>query len=447
MKQKYLKGTKLAKGLTLVAFLGGATQAVAGYQGYLPGAVSVLGKITHPNTLLTLNNNPAGGEALISDDENFRMGYFSSLGFNVELGKVDNFLDDVDELADALDNENLTLSDAARIKAKFDALLPKFGEDARLTMAGGLHIPLFPMAVRSETLGGVLGFDLYTTGFLDASFLDAPLDIRVTTDDVELLTASSLYVKGASLVTASLSYSAEVWKPKLLGSSVHMGVQVNGYNAQMNKQVIALTNLADDEDAGDAIKDEFDENTVSTTSVGVDLGLMWAFPNGHAGVTVTNINEPEFEYGDVGTNCDSLTDLTRKANCEVARDSFSNEITLQEKAVLTAQTTVEGAIYTEDKQWLLGGSFDVNSAYDLVGRESQLISGSATYFPDSYFIPTIRLGASKNLVGSELTMVGVGTTLFGMANIDLAVSLDTIEYDGNQAPRSFSFNIGFEEKF
>ncbi|WP_156491800.1 hypothetical protein, partial [Oleiphilus sp. HI0123] len=78
MKQKTLQRTKLARGVALAVLLGGATSAVAGYQGYQPGALKVLGKTTHPNTLLAIGNNPASGESLINDEENFRMGYFSS---------------------------------------------------------------------------------------------------------------------------------------------------------------------------------------------------------------------------------------------------------------------------------------------------------------------------------------------------------------------------------
>ncbi|KZY42154.1 MULTISPECIES: conjugal transfer protein TraF [unclassified Oleiphilus] len=447
MKQKTLQRTKLARGVALAVLLGGATSAVAGYQGYQPGALKVLGKTTHPNTLLAIGNNPASGESLINDEENFRMGYFSSFGIDIEAGQVDNFIDEVDELSDALDNEDLTLGEALDIKEKFDDLLPKFGEDARLTIGLGLHVPFFPMALRTDFLGGVLGLDVHASGLFDVSFLDAPLDIQITGSDVELLTASALYVKGASLVTGSLSYSAEVWQPPVMDSKLFAGVQLNAYHATMNKQVLALTNIAEDDDAGDAIRDEFEENTVSTTEMGVDLGLLWAFPNGHAGLTIANINEPEFKYGDIGTDCGSITDPTRRANCEVARDVFSGEISLQETAVMAAQTTIEGSLYTEDKQWLLTGAYDLNSVYDLVGRESQMISGSATYFPNSYILPTIRLGISQNLVGSELTMVGFGTTLFGMMNIDLAASLDTVELDGTKAPRRFGFNIGFEEKF
>jgi len=303
------------------------------------------------------------------------------------------------------------------------------------------------MALRSDFLGGVLGFDIRASALFDVSFLDDPLDINITAGDVDLTTSSALYVKGASLVTGSIGYSMEVWQPPVADSKLFAGIQLNVFNATMNKQVLALQNMAENDDVGDAIKDEFEENTVSTTSVGVDLGILWTFGNGQAGLTIANINEPEFEYGDVGKDCASISDPTRQANCTVAQQVFSSEIDLSETAVMNAQTIIEGAIYTEDKQWLLSGAFDVNSTYDLVGRETQYLSASASYFPNSYIIPTIRLGASQNLVGSELTTVGVGTTLFGTLNLDLSASLDQIEVDGNKIPRRVGFNIGIEEKF
>ncbi len=440
--------TGLARGVAFASLFAGITsQAFAGYQGHQPGPLLTLGKTSNPNTLLSMRNNPSNGEMLINYDENFRMGYFSSFGLSAEVGQVDNFLDEVDELKDALDDDTLTIGEATDIKQKFDALLPVFGEDARVTLGLGLHVPFFPMAIRSDLWGGVIGLDFRASGLFDISFLDAPLDIQIVGSEASLETASALYVKGGGLVSGSLGYSREVWQPPVADSKLYAGISVNVYQATLTKQVLALTNIAEDDDAGDAIRDEFEDNTESSTGVGIDLGLTWAFDNGHAGITITNINEPEFDYGPLGVNCSNITDATRQANCFVARDVFSNEIDLEETAVLTAQTTLEGSIYTKDKQFLLSGTFDVNSAYDLVGRESQYMSAQVSYFPNSYFIPTIRLGMNKNMVGSELTMVSFGTTLFGTMNIDLAASLDQVEIDGEKAPRAFGFNIGFEEKF
>ena len=430
------------------SMLGATNTAVAGYQAHAPGPLLTYGKTTHPSTILSIAGNPANGHALLSEGENHRMGYFSSLGMDVEVGKVDNFLDDVDELIDALDNDNIGITEANRIRQKFDALLPVMGEDAQITLGLGLNAPFMPFAIKSDLLGGgVLSFDIKAQGLFDIRFLDAPIDVITVGSNTIIQTDSAMYIKGGSILTGSLGYSREVWKPTFMeNSTLYAGLQANVYRVSLNKQVLALSNIEDDE-VSDAIQDEFEENTVDTTQVGLDLGLLWTMPNGQVGVTFANINEPEFEYGDVGKNCGALTDPIRQSNCFVAQTRFSNEINLSETAVMNAQTTVEGALYTENRQWLLSGAADLNSVYDLVGRESQYLSASASYFSDSYIIPSLRFGINKNLAGSKLTSVGFGTTLFGIMNIDLSASLDTVEIDGTKAPRHFGFNIGFEEKF
>ncbi|WP_197483102.1 conjugal transfer protein TraF, partial [Oleiphilus sp. HI0128] len=124
MKQKSIQKSKLVKGIALAVLFGGAVNAVAGYQGHQPGAILTLGKTTNPNSLLALGNNPASGELLVGDEESLRLGYFSSLGFGLELGDLNNVEDDIEELEEILDSENLTLDQALDAKDKFDALLP-----------------------------------------------------------------------------------------------------------------------------------------------------------------------------------------------------------------------------------------------------------------------------------------------------------------------------------
>lgn len=425
--------------------LGGAGTTLASYQAHAPGPLLTYGKTTQPSTILSIAGNPANGHMLLSEGENHRMGYFSSLGVDVELGE---YLDEVDELLDLLDEDNVNINTANAKKTKFEALLPQMGESARFTLGLGLNAPFMPFAVKSDLLGGgVLSLDVKAQGLFDVRFLDAPIIVQTIGGNTTLETDSSVYVKGGSILTGSLGYSREVWKPTFVeGSTLYAGVQANIYQVSLNKQVIALSNIEDGDGIGDAARDEFDENTVDTTAFGLDFGLLWTMDSGQLGITFANINEPEFDYGDVGKNCGALSGV-RQANCYVAQNTFSNEINLSETAVMNAQTTVEGALFTENKQWILSAAVDMNSVYDLVGRETQYISASANYFPDSYIIPSVRLGIHKNLTGSELTTVGFGTTLFGIMNIDLMTSLDTVEYDGTKAPRQFGFNIGFEEKF
>ena len=92
--------------------LGGSVSSMAGYQVHSPGPLLTLGKTTHPSTTLSFTSNPAGGELLLGKDESLRMGYFSSLGIDIETGDVDNFIDDVDDFAE-ISNEVPALIDSS----------------------------------------------------------------------------------------------------------------------------------------------------------------------------------------------------------------------------------------------------------------------------------------------------------------------------------------------
>ena len=99
-------------------------------------------------------------------------------------------------------------------------------------------------------------------------------------------------------------------------------------------------------------------------------------------MTVLNANEPEADYGTSGENCAQLNSAARKSNCFIAQQSFSDRIALSETAIMTAKTVVEVGFHTEDKAWAISAAADANSTYDLIGRESQYVSVSASYSSD-----------------------------------------------------------------
>lgn len=433
--------------IALACILSTSTAVIAANPAHTPGALSTLGQVSHPGTILSSTINPAAGETLVSIDENARMGFMSSFGYRAEVGPIDNFIEQADELNEALKNEDLTLNEALELKDDFDALLPELGSSGRLTQQGGINLPLMPFAFRSEKLGGVITFDVSLAGMLDARFLDDPIQIEVANEQINLLTSSSFYIKGAGVLNAAVGFSRSVWESETGDYNVYGGATINLHQVALNKQLIALQNLVDGVEVGDAIEDEFGENSVTTSGLGIDLGVLWTAPNAQVGVTILNANEPEFDYGTIGENCLDLDNVARQSNCFIAQQVFSDELALSETAVLTAKTIVEGAIYTESRNWLISGSAELNSTYDLIGRESQYVTISASYHSDGYILPSLRFGAAKNLAGSELTTVSAGTTLFGMVNFDLTASLETIEIDGTKLPRVFGFNIGVEEKF
>ncbi len=307
--------------------------------------------------------------------------------------------------------------------------------------------PLAPLLMRSDLLGGVLSMDLVGGVTAKVSVLDD--DIEFIDNDFE--TNIAAYIKSVQYTTLGLGYSRELDNFVIDKVNEHVagrlltGVRLNMYSLSLSKQVIGLLSIHEDDELGDVIADDFDTNQVSTTDIGLDLGLIWEADNYHLGFTWRNINEPEFEFGAIGENCLSKEN-TSQSNCFTAQVfEAQGRISLNETHVMTSQATADVALNSENKRWRLAASYDLQPVRDPVGDEYQWTTASAAYV-SSRFIG-VRVGVSQNQVGSALTMVNAGLSLFGNVNLDLRYSLDTIEVDGTSAPRTFGFNLGFESSF
>jgi len=417
-----------------------------------PGALMTLGPIASPQTGLSVLYNPASAETVIHEDDSFRWGYLGSTGVSVEFGDVDNFADDVNDFMDDLDRDDLTADDADSIINNYnDNLRQKLGDAGYMKIDVQFVAPLAPLLMRSDLVGGVMSIDLVGGVTAKLSILDD--DLRTNeADPTELETNTAAYIKSVQYTTLGLGYSREldnVVTDKIneyMAGRLLSGVRLNMYNLSLSKQVIGLLNIDENDELGDVIADDYDGNQVSSTAMGVDLGLIWEADNYHLGFTWRNINEPEFDFGTLGQNCTDAPTNTSLSNCFTALYfAGQDRISLDETHVMTSQATADVALNSENKRWRLAASYDLQPVRDPVGDEYQWATASAAYV-SSRFIGA-RIGISQNQVGSALTMVNAGFSLFGNVNLDLRYSLDTIEVDGTSAPRTFGFNLGFESSF
>jgi len=417
-----------------------------------PGALMTLGPIASPQTGLSVLYNPASAETVIHEDDSFRWGYLGSTGVSVEFGDVDNFADDVNDFMDDLDRDDLTADDADSIINNYnDNLRQKLGDAGYMKIDVQFVAPLAPLLMRSDLVGGVMSIDLVGGVTAKLSILDD--DLRTNeADPTELETNTAAYIKSVQYTTLGLGYSREldnVVTDKIneyMAGRLLSGVRLNMYNLSLSKQVIGLLNIDENDELGDVIADDYDGNQVSSTAMGVDLGLIWEADNYHLGFTWRNINEPEFDFGTLGQNCTDAPTNTSLSNCFTALYfAGQDRISLDETHVMTSQATADVALNSENKRWRLAASYDLQPVRDPVGDEYQWATASAAYV-SSRFIGA-RVGISQNQVGSALTMVNAGFSLFGNVNLDLRYSLDTIEVDGTSAPRTFGFNLGFESSF
>ncbi|MFV1872554.1 MAG: conjugal transfer protein TraF [Oleiphilus sp.] len=425
-----------------------ASQAFANSGAVNPGSSMTTGPSSNSYSVAAGFNNPAMTSLLIDKDENVRTSYFPSFGFNLEVGDANNLVDELEELTDLLDDPDSSGLSTQEALDRFNELLIKFGEDGYVKNSISLTAPFFPLLIQSDMLGGAVGISVAANATAAFSVLDAPLEYSNQNDSFN--TATSLYLKSGVEKSVALTYSRDVPLNDWFNDkgNLHAGVKLKVMNLELSKQVIPLENLESD-DISDIIVDEYDQNQVSSTEFGIDLGLVWDAGDYRLGLTLENLNSPEFEYGAVGVGCSGIDQNSPSRNaCEVAA-YFANEtgdIQAKETHVKDAMFRAD-VLYKLTDRWQLTSALDLAEYNDVIGFENQWFHAATSYDADSWIIPSLRFGYHKNLVGSELSSASVGFTLFNTLALDIEYGLETIEVDGTKAPRRAGFALSIEESF
>lgn len=431
---KLIKALAGATGLTL------SCSAIA-TPTFLNGGPSLTnGGASQPHSLLSATFNPAAASMVVTKDSPFRIGILPSIGFGTELGQVDSFIDRIEELEEDLDKEDVTQEDADAAIAAWDEVREIIGEEGYFKFYFGTQVPLTPVAWYFEGFGTVsldISANLEMKGII--------LDDQLTYNDVEetLETNTALYLKSAGMVHAALGLSRELNTenfPIKVPGKLMWGTRLNVYSAQMSKQVISISDT--DEDIGEVAQDNYDNGAVTSTSFGVDAGLLWELPKSRVGLYAKNLIEPSFDYGAIGIGCSELSGKAQ-ADCFNAQ-YFSDEIALRETHTANTQFTLEGSAYLGNSNLSASFAYDINSVASPVGDEFQWMSASVSYYPHRFFIPGVRAGVRKNLSGNELTMASIGFSFLRRINLDVQMALDSVESDGSEAPRSAAFTLGIE---
>lgn len=407
------------------------------------------GQSSNHHSLFSGTNNPAMGDLMIAPDERFRMAYFFSFATSTELGQVDNFVDDIDELIDILeDPANAGDVPVNETLDRFNLVIEQAGEDGYLKTTNGAYLPPFPLYWRPEALPGTLTFELNIEGQINASVL---ADELIYDDQKETFsTATSAYLKSGLQKKIAVSYSQKIAN-NLFGTSntqLLLGAKINIYDLELSKQVFQLE-LLRGRDIEDVIKDEYKNNRIQSTSIGLDFGAVWSAEKYRLGASLTNLNAPSFDYGAIGVNCDQYPDGSdQQSNCYVA-DYFANvkgEIKTHEKHKKNPVITIDGS-YFISSHWLASGAAELSSYDDTVGKENQWISASTSYHSSSPWVPGVRASYRQNLVGSKLSYAGLGFTFGGIVNLDVNFALEDVIVDDEKAPRGIGLALSFEESF
>ena len=424
-----------------------------------PGSNLTYGAVSNGQSIMSDITNPAAGAAVLKQNGNqYRFGILSSIGVGVEFGKVDDIYDTLDAQAQGAFQTgesvaiDVTTANGAAIDtaindqiATINSLLAEVSdEDAYAKAFASAHLPVMPVVVAHKALGGSFVLDInggfsvkvhalhatiQDTSFgaaieadiLDNATIDGTYDNGETSIDLTDPTSpvitidndSSVIAKAATNAELAVGYSRPVME--LGGGTLYGGLRGRYHKVGLARAAIRLGTLIDG--AKQAFEDAKDEDFVTDTALGLDVGMLWVNDHFRLGATMANINQPEFKFGDIST----IGSFTDTAVIKQIRDS--NTYTLEK------QLTFEGAIYTESQNWVISAALDANAIEEALGDEYQWSTVSAAYATDSWFLPGIRAGIRQNLAGSKVKYLTGGVTM-GPVNLDIAYSPDSVTIDG-----------------
>jgi hypothetical protein len=240
---------------------------------------------------------------------------------------------------------------------------------------------------------------------------------------------SILVTKVARVDEFALNYGRQVWQSGT--GQLHLGTKVKYLRVGVSQVGIRIGDVTDSEEIFNDLKNaEFEyENGMA-----IDAGAVWQDSNYNLGLTLVNANKPEFSF--------SKVELEDFDNPEIL-----SELNKHDTYIMGSQVKLSAGLFTLDKQWSMNMGLDTNGVEDIMRDASQWVSIGGAYNSDGSYVPSARLGYRQNLVGTELSYVSAGLTLFNFLNLDVASSLETVEINGTTLPRSFAVNMGIAQSF
>lgn len=430
----------MKKSLTLTAMCLLSGAAMAAMPVYLPvGSSYTLSGAVNPRALSTSLSNPAAPYVMASTSagKSWRAGFLGPIGLSYEVGKVSHFTDRVDDLENILDRTNYSsVAEANAAIADANSIISDIADSAYVKVSGSTQVPFMPFIYKTRTRGAFI---------LDASgsFVGKAniLSDDITVSGSELSSNISLYVKAATDIRVGLGYSQLMLRTPV-GELVG-GVKANFHRISLGRSLAVLTD--ENDDASDVFMDSLTDGKTASSGVGIDLGAIWVSNHYQLGATLANINQPTFDFGDLG-DCSGLSGSSL-SSCNAANAlAGDGKLSLSDTYKMEAQGTIDGAITSRNRQWILSASYDVNGVKDPVGDDYQWGVVSLAYFSDSVFAPGLRVGYRENFAGTQLSYVTAGLTLFRRLNVDVAYGLQKIE-GGSVLPRSMALSIGYDMAF
>lgn len=435
-----MKNTQLLT-LAVASMLVSKVSAITG--GVYSGDALTTGHLPDHFSVYSASINPAAAALVLNADESWRMGYLPSLSASMEIGAVDNFYEELEDLSDIIDDPSITDVSTSETLDRFNRLLEQMGQDGYVRVDMATRLPFTPLFFKVDDLPGTFSVDVNASFQGSARLLDE--ELFFDGQNQSFSTQTSFYTKSGIETELSLGYGQSVWRNN--SGQLYAGVKAKIITLDLSKQTIRLMDL-DSSNIEDVLEDEYDANRESTTNFGLDFGVVWDARRYRLGLTLANANAPSFDYGSVGTNCAQRAPGSIERNgCEVAR-SFVSEGRLRQSETHTKNALLTAdAMYFLTHRWSLGASYDFSAYNDAVGFEHQWFNVSTSYRPEGRWLPGVRFGYQTNQVGTQLDLYNFGVTFFKTLNFDVQYNNSEVVVDDHRVPRQLGFALSFSESF
>lgn len=459
----------------LLLFLGIASGThAASFVNQSVGSNLVRGYTSNPRSIISNISNPAASAMSLKDGESFtRFGLLTNIGVGTEYGQIDNIFDVIDQKAQAF-SKGLTLDvpalpadpndpaqvdqfitelkDSVEVAVKdLNDVLAAVGQDGYAKVFANGTLPVMPISHGSRVAGGVLTLDVSGSVTSKSVTLQDPIDLDYADIQNQLLAGlttldlgegtvdtvadnftvdndSTLVTRAATLASFSLGYSRAVFRGD--NGVLLAGVRGKLYRAGLARVATRLGGLTD---AEKILQDILNAKFNYDSNFGIDLGLLWESRNYQAGVTVSDINEPEFSF----PGMEGLEGMGYTPGTDIY-----NRLASQYVYTVERQFKFEAGVFTADRRWALNATYDANAIPDPFGDDYQWATVSGEYFTGSWIIPGLRAGYRANLAGEKIGYGALGLTLLKVLNIDMAMALKSVDIDNDTVPRGAMLNIG-----
>lgn len=390
------------------------------------------GDSSNPNTIYDPLSNPANNALNVTDEGGWRFGLGINLQSSAELkdleGSVDYFDDNIIDLVESGNPANIPAleNNIDEFKSKYDG--------GTLSAISGVTIPFL---VKSDVLGGGITIDYTKQYGTKGLFIDGPNPANAIVSGSNLSIdegSSALALVYKELDEFAVSYGFNAYS----GNSGTLSVGITGRYISIlaNQNNVDMKRLVDDNangttDINDYVED-MDKGS-SDSNFTADIGINWVATNYAIGVVGMNLTEPTFDVNDV---------------TDSGYGFFTTSEYLEDKYKMKAQYRVTGQIYTDNRRWTLGASYDLVEANNLNNDDTQWWTASASWASNSHwYIPDVRFGLRGNQVGNKFTYGTFGMN-FGVLAIDFAATtLNVKDVADKQKDAGLMASAGLEFDF